>query len=69
MNDDIQDDSADPALQTQDADPDASGWDPYILSIFSRKKQAFPEERRRRPRTNEANRRRAQLVARSRRRS
>ena len=69
MSDDIQDEAQDPAMQTHGADPDASGWDPYILSIFSRQKQAYPEERRRRPRTKEANRRRALLIARSRRRT
>ncbi len=52
----------------QDDDSATTGWDPYIFSIFSKwKKQPF-EERRLKPRTLDASRRRALLLAKGRRR-
>jgi len=52
----------------QDDDSASTGWDPYIFSIFSKwKKQPF-EERRLKPRTLDASRRRALLLAKGRRR-
>ncbi len=52
----------------QDDDSASTGWDPYIFSIFSKwKKQPF-EERRLKPRTLDASRRRALLLAEGRRR-
>ena len=44
------------------------GWDPYIFSIFSKRKKSHPIERRRFPRTLDASRRRALLLAKARRR-
>jgi hypothetical protein len=45
-----------------------SGWDPYIFSIFSKRKKPHPVERRLKPRTLDASRRRALLLAKARRR-
>lgn len=53
-----------------DVDPDetgAAGWDPYIFSILSNRKKPYPEERRSKPRTLDASRRRALLLAKGRR--
>jgi hypothetical protein len=55
-------------LDAKDDDPGSSGWDPYIFSIFSRWKKPYPEERRLKPRTLDAARRRALLLAKGRRR-
>ncbi|MAF82814.1 MAG: hypothetical protein QGH93_02015 [Gammaproteobacteria bacterium] len=44
-----------------------TGWDPYIFSIFANRKNPHPEERRCKPRTRDASRRRALLLAQSRR--
>jgi len=49
----------------KDEDSGSTGWDPYIFSIFARKKKAYPEERRLKPRTLDASRRRALLLAKS----
>ena len=67
MNNDTHEDTLDRSAETPGEDAGGSGWDPYILSIFSRKKKPFPEERRRKPRTREASRRRALLLAKARR--
>lgn len=49
-------------------DSGSTGWDPYIFSIFANRKKPHPEERRRKPRTRDASRRRALLLAKGRRR-
>jgi len=67
MDNDGQEDTMTAEFSGERKEGNASGWDPYILSIFSRKKKAYPEERRRKPRTREANRRRALLLAKARR--
>lgn len=67
MTHETQQDTVARSTETQGEDAGGSGWDPYILSIFSRKKKSFQEERRRKPRTREANRRRALLLAKARR--
>jgi len=51
----------------KDDESGSSGWDPYIFSIFSKRKKPYPEERRRKPRTLDASRRRALLLAKGRR--
>ena len=51
-----------------DDDSGSAGWDPYIFSIFSKRKKPYPEERRLKPRTLDASRRRALLLAKARRR-
>ena len=51
----------------KDEDSGSTGWDPYIFSIFAGKKKPYPEERRLKPRTLDASRRRALLLAKSRR--
>jgi len=52
----------------KDEGSNSSGWDPYIFSIFANRKKSHPEERRRKPRTRDALRRRALLIAMGRRR-
>ena len=52
----------------EDDDSSSTGWDPYIFSIFSKWKKPDPVERRLKPRTLDAARRRALLLAKSRRR-
>jgi len=47
--------------------PGSTGWDPYIFSIFADRIKTHPEERRSKPRTRTASRRRAMLLAQSRR--
>jgi hypothetical protein len=54
--------------ETKDDDSGSSGWDPYIFSIFSKRKKPHPAERRLKPRTLDASRRRALLLAKARRR-
>jgi hypothetical protein len=54
--------------ETKDDDSGSSGWDPYIFSIFSKRKKPHPVERRLKPRTLDASRRRALLLAKARRR-
>jgi hypothetical protein len=54
--------------EVQDDDSSSTGWDPYILSIFSKWKKPVFEERRLKPRTLDASRRRALLLAKGRRR-
>ncbi|MDH3977063.1 MAG: hypothetical protein OEU86_01005 [Gammaproteobacteria bacterium] len=44
-----------------------TGWDPYIFSMFKKSEQPYPEERRRKPRSRDASRRRALLLAQGRR--
>jgi len=51
----------------QDDDSACTGWDPYIFSIFSKWKKKPFEERRLKPRTLDASRRRALLLAKGRR--
>jgi hypothetical protein len=53
--------------EAQDDDSGSSGWDPYIFSIFSKRKKPHPVERRLKPRTLDASRRRALLLAKARR--
>ena len=50
-----------------DEDSGSTGWDPYIFSIFANRKKLFAEERRLKPRTLDASRRRALLLAKGRR--
>jgi hypothetical protein len=54
--------------EKKDDDSGSSGWDPYIFSIFSKRKKPHPVERRLKPRTLDASRRRALLLAKARRR-
>jgi hypothetical protein len=54
--------------EAKDDDSGSSGWDPYIFSIFSKRKKPHPVERRLKPRTLDASRRRALLLAKARRR-
>jgi len=54
----------------EDDESDSSGRDSYIFSIFSifsKQKKPHPVERRRKPRTPDASRRRALLLAKARR--
>jgi hypothetical protein len=53
--------------EAKDDDSGSSGWDPYIFSIFSKRKKPPPVERRLKPRTPDASRRRALLLAKARR--
>lgn len=52
---------------TKDTDSGSTGWDPYIFSIFANRKKSYPDERRSKPRTRDASRRRALLLAQGRR--
>lgn len=55
--------------ETDNDDPGSAGWDPYIFSIFANRNKPHPEERRCKPRTRDASRRRALLLAKGRRRT
>lgn len=48
---------------------DDTGWDPYIFSIVANRHRPFAEDRRQKPRTLDAARRRALLLAKGRRRT
>lgn len=48
---------------------DDAGWDPYIFSIVAERHRPYAEDRRRKPRTLDAARRRALLIAKGRRRT
>lgn len=61
------DDTIELHADTTAMEPKKSGWDPYIFSMFKKADQPYPEERRRKPRTRDASRRRALLLAQSRR--
>jgi hypothetical protein len=53
---------------TKNDDADSTVWDPYIFSLLANRKKPYPEERRCKPHTRDASRRRALLLAKSRRR-
>ncbi len=53
--------------EAKEEDSRSSGWDPYIFSIFASRKKPYAKERRLKPRTLDASRRRALLLAKNRR--
>lgn len=55
--------------EPKDEDSGSTGWDPYIFSIFAGRKKPVAAERRLKPRTLDASRRRALLLAKARRRN
>jgi len=67
MDNDTDTDIIEVRPNAKDEDSNSSGWDPYIFSIFAGRKKSYPEERRRKPRTRDALRRRALLIAKGRR--
>lgn len=64
---DVNKDKTEAHADTAAMEPKKAGWDPYIFSIFKKAEQPYPEERRRKPRTRDASRRRAKLLAQARR--
>ncbi len=57
-----------PPLTTDNADEAVlAGWDPYVFSIISNRKNSYKEDRRSKPRSVAATRRRALLIAKAKR--